>query len=131
LKPRDKRRPTLPFLRNQTWDTFAVTAKHRSIVQLILPRVQFPPKLPLLALWHTNSMFAAQAETAVAYAVQMFSAFVLSFRQNWYFHAVVKRMARLQFPPKLLRRSSSVCLKFKRSHASSRKVKLDMQNILE
>lgn len=59
-------------------------------------------------------MFAAQAETAVAYTVQMFGAFVLSSRQNWYFHAVVKGTVRLQFPPKLPLQNSIVCLEFKK-----------------
>ena len=76
-------------------------------------------------------MFAAQAEPAVAYTVQMFSAFVLSSRQNWYFHAVVKGTVRLQFPPKLPLQNSIVCLEFKKSHVSSRKVKLSIPNILE
>jgi len=49
-------------------------------------------KLSLFALSHTKSMFTAQAGTAFAYTV-------LSSRQNWYFHAAVKRMTRLQFPP--------------------------------
>ena len=70
-------------------------------------------------------MFAAQAETAVAYTVQMLSASYLVFQRSGQAYGAPA------VPAKLLRQNSSVCLEFKKSHVSSRKVKLSTPNILE